>query len=162
MQYWTIFSSSLFLCLCMYGEKQQNTFSLPNFIACFLKWLNGCSHWGVVQVTTQECLQKQKPWKASCLCDHPRVLSDSLMSRLCNFLQSRLSHWWKVNSRSWQIRQSFELIQAQTEKIRPADRRRWGEMCFQLAPSVAQGPRMHHVLHMRISQCLAERETCYF
>lgn len=59
-------------------------------------------------------------------------------------------------------KQSSELTQAETEKIRPADRKRWGEMSSQKASSVAQGPKLLHVLHMRISQCLAERVTCYF
>lgn len=86
-------------------------------------------------------------------------LSDSLMRRLCNLGRCRLDLCWRVNSESWQIRQSFELIRAQTEKIRPADRNRWGEMSSQKPSSAEQRPL--HVLHMRICRCLTERETCY-
>lgn len=72
--------------------------------------MNRSSHWKVVQTAKQECLYK----KASCLCDHPGVLSDSLMGSFC---QHRLNLWWKGNGKSWQISKAFSWLKYRQRRL---------------------------------------------
>lgn len=57
--------------------------------------------------------------KASCLCDHPGVLSAALMNRLCNFSRCRLNLWWKVNSKIWHISKALSWFWDRQRRLDP-------------------------------------------